>query len=311
MLNTIKYSTLLSLMVFYSTLSYGTHAAGMDISYECVSQGTTSDIYRVTVKFYRDCDGTAGVHYDGELNYSSSCSGSVTLSTTLSQVGGAVNINPNCLTFCNGGSTLGIEEYTWQGLITLAHCSNWVLSVCECCRNQTINTINNPGGQQLCVEATLNNSVYCNNSPTFTQYPTPFICNGNYYCYNNGAIEIDGDSLVYSLITPLNSNTGGTITYIGGYSPSNPVGGTSSFDPITGNLCITPSNLLSGILAIKVSEYRNGVLIGSVIRDIQINVFLCGSTNPPQLSGIDTTTVVDINDITTYTLDINCYNELE
>jgi len=291
-------------MVFYSTLSYGTHAAGMDISYECISQGINSDTYKIILKFYRDCSGV-NAPSSHPMTYTSSCGSS---SITLYQVGGAVNINPQCATYCNGGSFLGIQEYTYEGTVNLTHCSNWVLSVCECCRNQAINTINNPGGQNLCVEATLNNSVYCNNSPTFSQYPTPFICNGNFYCYNNGAIEIDGDSLVYSLITPLNSNTGGTVTYTGGYSPLNPVGGTSTFDPITGNLCITPLNLLSGILAIKVSEYRNGVLIGSVIRDIQINVFQCGSTNPPQLSGIDTTSIVNINDITTYTLDINCPN---
>ena len=29
----------------------------MDISYECISQGTNSDTYKVTLKFYRDCEG--------------------------------------------------------------------------------------------------------------------------------------------------------------------------------------------------------------------------------------------------------------
>ena len=114
----------------------------------------------------------------------------------------------------------------------------------------------------------LNNVGYCNNSPTFSQYPTPFVCAGNYFCYNNGAIEIDGDSLVYSLVTPL-SNTG-TVTYISPYSPTNPVGGGSLFDPSTGNLCVTPPTIVAGVVAMKVSEYRNGVLIGSIIRDIQV-----------------------------------------
>lgn len=149
MLNTIKYSTLLSLMVFYSTLSYGTHAAGMDISYECISQGINSDTYKITLKFYRDCSGVPAPS-SHPMTYTSSCgSGSI----TLYQVGGAVNINPQCATYCNGGSFLGIQEYTYEGTVNLTHCSNWVLSVCECCRNQAINTINNPDQENLCVEA--------------------------------------------------------------------------------------------------------------------------------------------------------------
>ena len=284
--------------------SMATHAAGMDISYECLSQGSTSDTYRVTVKFYRDCGGIAAPP-SMPLNYSSSCGSG---STTLSQVGGGLNINPTCLTFCNGGSTLGIEEYTYQAVITLSHCSNWVLSVCENARNDAINTIQNPGAQELCVQATLNNDGYCNNSPTFSQYPTPFICAANYYCYNNGAIEIDGDDLVYTLITPLNTGNGGTVNYIAPFSATNPVGGGSTFDPVTGNLCVTPPNAISGVLALRVDEYRNGVLIGSIIRDIQINVFPCAGGVGPTLSGINSSSEVDITTPTSYTYDLICTN---
>ena len=281
---------------------YATHAAGMDIAYECISSGTNSDTYKITLKFYRDCEGISnwGTLY---LEYSSSCSSG---STALTQVGSSLNINPACLSFCNGGNSLGIEQYTYETTITLSKCSDWVLSVCEAARNNAINTINNPGNQDLCVQATLNNTVHCNNSPTFSQYPTPFICTGNYYCYNNGAIEIDGDSLVYSLITPLNNDNGGTVTYIAPYNATNPVGGGSTFDQSTGNLCITPPNIITSILAIKISEYRNGILIGSIIRDIQINSFSCTGTIPPTLSGIDLTTVVDINNTNSYTYELNC-----
>ena len=290
------------LSVLFNYDAFSTHAAGMDISYQCISQGTNSDTYKITLKFYRDCDGISAPS-SHSLNYSSSCgSGSI----NLNMVGGAVDINPLCSSYCNGGSAFGIEEYTYEGTVTLSHCSNWVLRVCECCRNNAINTINNPGGAQLCVEATLNNSIYYNNSPTFSEYPTPFLCAGSYFCYNNGAIEIDGDSLVYSLVAPLDNP--GTVTYIGGYSLTNPVGGGSLFDPITGNLCITPPGIVSGVLAIKVSEYRNGILIGSIIRDIQINVFACTSVSPPQLSGIDTNVVVDVTNINTYTVEVNCPN---
>ena len=313
---------LILLLIISSVKLYATHAAGMDISYECISQGSNSDTYKITLKFYRDCDGIGApgnteliwdpfwgwTNYTTpllDLVYSSSCGSG---SNTLYQVGSAVNINPTCLSYCNGGNTLGIEQYTYETTITLSHCSNWMLSVCEAARNNTINTIINPGTQDLCIQATLNNTAYCNNSPTFSQYPTPFICAGNYYCYNNGAIEIDGDSLVYSLISPLNTANGNTVNYIAPYSPTNPVGGGSNFDPLTGNLCVTPPNILSGVLAIKVEEYRNGLLIGSIIRDIQINAFSCTGTTPPLLTGINTGTLVDINNSNTFTYELNCPN---
>jgi gliding motility-associated-like protein len=288
------------LSVLFSIKTFASHAAGMDISYECITQGNSSDTYKVTLKFYRDCEGIPAPS-SHPLNYSSSCGSN---SATLYQVGSAVDINPNCTSYCNGGNGFGVEQYTYEATITLAHCSNWVLSVCESSRNGSISTINSPGIQDLCVQATINNTTYCNNSPTFSQYPTPFICVGGFYCYNNGAIEVDGDSLVYSLITPLNSSTGGTVSYLAPYSATNPVGGGSSFDPITGNLCVTPPSIISGVLAIKVSEYRNGILIGSIIRDIQINVFNCGAITPPTLSGIDTSTVVNINNVNTYTVEL-------
>ena len=126
---------LISLFLISSIEIQASHAAGMDISYECISQGVSSDTYKITLKFYRDC---TGIPAPGSLslNYSSSCgSGSI----TLNQTGGAVNINPVCLSYCNGGTSLGIEQYTYTGNITITHCSNWVLSVCENARNIAIN----------------------------------------------------------------------------------------------------------------------------------------------------------------------------
>ena len=102
--------------LLFSDELYATHAAGMDISYECVSSGPTSDTYEVTLKFYRDCGtGNAPEPNTFTLDYSSlSCnlSGSITL-YKLNSV--AVNINPICLSYCNGGTTHGIEEWTYTG----------------------------------------------------------------------------------------------------------------------------------------------------------------------------------------------------
>tara|TARA_B100000902_G_scaffold392929_1_gene446197 strand:+ start:39777 stop:44912 length:5136 start_codon:yes stop_codon:yes gene_type:complete len=270
--------------------------------YQTTFTGGTPDLYLVTVKFYRDCDGISAPP-NLTLNYSSITCG-INSNITLNQVGGGTIITPICSTInstCTGGNVIGIEEYTYQATISISKCPDWVLSVEECCRNNAINTINSPGLQEIKVEATLDNTQFCNNSPTFTQYPVPYICANTPYCYNNGAIDTDGDSLVYSLITPL-TNTG-TIVYNGIYSLNSPVGGPTSFSSMSGNLCMNPPAPVTSVVAIKVSEYRNGVLIGSIIRDIQVNVLNC-TEPPPYLTGIDTLISVELDTTST----INTYN---
>ena len=126
----------------------------------------------------------------------------------------------------------------------------------------------------------------CNNSPSFSEYPAPYICAGQTYCYNNGAFDIDGDSLVYSLETPDNNNGG--VSYLGAYSAQNPVAGSTNFDPLTGDLCMDATQAEVSVLAMKITEFRNGVEIGSVVRDIQVIVLNC-LTTPPVLSGFNGT----------------------
>ena len=102
---------------------------------------------------------------------------------------------------CNNGGLVELEEYIYEAIISLDHCSDWVINVCASGnRNNAITTIISPANQDLCVEAEINNLNVCNNSPSFSEYPAPYICIGQTYCYNNGAVDIEGDSLMYSLL---------------------------------------------------------------------------------------------------------------
>ena len=59
----------------------------------------------------------------------------------------------------------------------------------------------------MCSGQSINNtnSVGCNNSPTWNNYPPGYLCvNSNTY-YSTSATDIDGDSLVYNLVNPLNN----------------------------------------------------------------------------------------------------------
>ena len=272
---------------------YATHAAGMDITFECVARNSTSDFYKITVSFYRDCNGSPA---PGFLDMDYSCGNNLVFNETLLLAAGPTYITPTCTQSgspCSGTSSLvEIEEYKYEKLITLDHCDDWIFNVCIPNRNNAISTILQPGNEQLCVQAELNNLNFCNNSPVFTEYPAPYICVNEPFCFNNGAYDPDGDSLVYSLVTPLAydfaSGTLGNVQYLPGYSVTNPITGNTTFDPSSGNLCMTATATEIGIVAMKISEYRNGIFIGSVIRDIQIIILPC-TTIPPVLSGFNGT----------------------
>ena len=65
-----------------------------------------------------------------------------------------------------------------------------------------------------------------------------------------------------------------TVQYLSGYNSSNPIHSQSalSFDNATGDLCFTPVQIENSVWALVISEYRNGVLIGQVERDIQLRL---------------------------------------
>ena len=110
--------------------------------------------------------------------------------------------------------------------------------MCLANRNAAITTVVDPSNEQLCVQAELNNLNFCNNSPIFTEYPAPYICVNEPFCFNNGAFDPDGDSLVYSLITPLAydfaTGTIGNVQYLPGYSVTSPISGSTTFDASSG-----------------------------------------------------------------------------
>ena len=280
---------LLSISIFLNRKANATHAQSADITYQCLG----ANQYEISVSFYRDC---AGVNAPNTITINSaSATCAQNFNTTLSQIPGTgIDVTPICNTLateCNGGNTPGVEEYIYQGIINLPNqCNDWTFSFTLCCRNNAINTINNPGGENIYVEAVLNNlDVACNNSPSFSNPPVSFPCVGQTSCLNHGAIEPDGDSLYYSLIAP---GTGPvtTVTYLAGYSAQQPLTATlpTTFNSATGDICMTPSLQEVTVLAVKVEEWRNGIFIGSVMRDIQLRTVNCNNTNPI-LTGINGT----------------------
>ena len=117
-----------------------------------------------------------------------------------------------------------------------------------------------------------------NNSVQLLNPPIDRACPGRLFIHNPGAWDPDGDSISFKL-TSCKGEKGANIP---GFTQPN---STNSFyiDPISGNLYWdTPAQ--NGIgeynIAILIEEWRKGVFIGSVTRDMQIDVAPCNNQPP-------------------------------
>lgn len=269
--------------------AYASHAAGVDLTYSCLGNNT----YQIDLNFYRDCEGIAAPTSATVNIVSASCGQSLTL--TLNSTGPGIEVSQLCpsqlgQSACSGGSLPGIEQYIYSNTITLpAQCTDWEISYSLCCRNAAITNLVSPDAEEIYVRAYLNNTNgLCDNSPFFTSLPVPYLCAGEPFFYNHGAVDVDGDSLVYTLVNPLNASAS-NISYISGFSPTNPMATTGgfNFDTQTGQMNATPSQTQNAVVTVLVQEYRNGVLIGSTMRDMQFIVINCPSNNSPTASGVN------------------------
>lgn len=127
-----------------------------------------------------------------------------------------------------------------------------------------------------------------NNTPNLSIPPIDLACVGNRFTHNPGAFDIDGDSLSFKLDIPTQDNN----VPVNGYrDPNNPgfngateagvSPGLFSIDPITGLLTWdSPGAAGEYNVAFIIEEWRNGIRIGFVKRDMQIIVNDCPNTRP-------------------------------
>lgn len=260
---------LLIAIIGFITNSFASHVMGGDITYTCVGGNN----YLVTLTLYRDCFGVTIGTTPQNINLASSCgnfNASLNWDTT-------INVSQICssaTSTCNGGTISGVEQYVFSGIVAIPPCTDWVMSWSLCCRNNTITNLVSPDLANLFLKTTLNNVVAsCNNSPQFLALPTPILCPNQLSVYNFGAYDLDGDSLYYQFTTPLNG-PGDPIAFSGGYSVNNPIitSAGMNLNSSTGEVCFSPSYAQVCVVSILVSEYRDGVLIGTQLRDMQIIV---------------------------------------
>jgi len=180
---------------------------------------------------------------------------------------------------------IGVHDFTGPG--------SYIISVEDPNRNAGIVNITASVDQRFCIQTELIISPFIgtpNNSVVLEDCPCPeFACQNLTYCFNLSAFDPDGDSLSYELVPCrgedcLEMAVGSIYFY-----PDTKGGGTMTIDPETGTLCWeNPIFVGEYNLAIKISEYRNGIYIGSVLLDMQLTVDDCQNKPPVIVEKADT-----------------------
>jgi len=296
---TAKFGLLSMLMVLFSVITIqkaeASHMMGVDLTYECINNCTI----RVSLSAYRDCTGASGItNTISFVAQTPGCGQPTAVGGWSAQVTTEVTpICPGMTTRCtNAGSAInGVEEYYWYRDYNICSQPNCIFTITwgSCCRNGAITSGADNAGMFI-GSTTLNTNITpCNSSPEFLTPPVPYICQGQPYIFNQGAVDPEGDSLRYSL-GPCYDSQGLQVTYFAGYSPTQPLGSSwnVSINPANGDITVfpQPGNQVVGVMCVYVEEYRNGQLINTIVRDIQMTVIQCpGNTLPTSVGATNVT----------------------
>ncbi len=171
----------------------------------------------------------------------------------------------------------------------------------RCCRNEGINNIVNSSNTGINYVLEIpplmkHGEIFRNSSPIFFKPLNDYACVNQLYYAEFTSRDLDGDSLVYSLSTPLRSHTPLSVpipqekphlnvTFNRGFSIDNVVGGSPPLRiDSNGLLTANPDREGLYVFAVKVEEYRDREKIGEVRRDFQLLVVDgCAPPNPPMV----------------------------
>jgi hypothetical protein len=172
-------------------------------------------------------------------------------------------------------------EHTYPGPGT------YIISTAPSARNTGI--LNLANGQAMYIESmlTIANGLTPISSPELSFPPyDPGGCMNTVYKINPGAIDPDGDELRFLLVKC--KTTGGVDISSYKYPDQlDPTGNTTfKMDPRSGLITWNMPTIQGEYnIAFRIEKYRNGVLVGYVLRDMQITTSPC-SNNPPVIDPI-------------------------
>lgn len=215
---------------------------------------------------------------------------------------------------CSTGEVV-TDRLTYTAIITLSDeqfndQEGYYISWERCCRNYTITNIYSQdpqvgslyAGQTFYLEFPAvvdeNGDPFINSSPQLFPPLNDYACPNRPYWVDFAGTDVDGDSLVYTLVNPLSTHVGQafpnnpgapypTITWKPGFGLNNIIGGDPDLAiSDDGFLTVTPKDEGLFVFAVRCDEYRDGIKIGELRRDFQMLVVdKCPQASPPVVSG--------------------------
>ena len=298
----------LCLFFLFSSSSFASHISGGDVAVKHISGNS----FEVTLQLFRDCinaSPNAPLPDDLTIFFYQLDTDIITdsLYMELGQVifpelGDACYIPEICIEIGVYVDTLELDD----------HAAGYYLSWERCCRVAQTTNLFDAGAEGMLFTASIADPVLMNSSPRFAPYPSDgYFCVSYANQFSFEAEDIDGDSLVYSLSTPIKGTFangalpdplgGGPMPFTNipwdtGYSLANICGGTPamSINSETGVISASPD--IQGFFAygVVVEEYRDGVKIGEVRREITMEATLCEFDVAPDFVGFDITDTIYI-----------------
>lgn len=285
------------ILLLLSDAVHAEHIAGGSISYTYLgtAAGGNAGRYRVTLKLYRDCD-SRGANLDSTVAITIYPNGSGIFYTNRQVTLGRVDtVSLNSPDPCIGNPPkicYGIGYYTFEVVLPFIE-KGYIISYQRCCRI---------GGIFNMIESDVVGVTYVayipgtekglsapmNSTPDFKTSDTVVVCADNFFQYDFGAVDADGDQLEYvfdEAFTGLSyDNPADTIAqppeyepvkYNFGFSGKMPLGSGVSIDPTTGMIGgVAPVEGIY-VLTVAVLEKRNGVVINRHRKDLHLRVADC------------------------------------
>jgi gliding motility-associated-like protein len=285
------------LMLLYSRPVAANHVKGGYIEYKYNGVGSSSGTsnYTITVTVFFSCT-TSGPKESVYLGIFNASTNALVASKSIAY-NSVKTISKTTYSPCmSNPPTICYELRTFVYTLDLPDiAAGYVMAVQDALRVSGIINISSSGNSGITITAmipgTINSVDYHqNSSPNFLFLDTAIVCYNGTFSYPFKATDTDGDSLSYTFGNGLNvtspsgqtsSSVPGsppypTLTYTSGYSGTSPLGSSVTIDPATGLLSGTAPNTTGEyVVAVYVKEWRNGVLIDSIKKELQIYVYNC------------------------------------
>ena len=274
---------ILVLSLTLSLSGFSTHLMGGQIVANYISSDSNGSQYALELTAYRD---TAGIQMglaaefqifeqDTSGNWNYLFNSTVIYDSTSGSLLGSVQ------------TVYGVEIYTFNDTITLPGNGYYAIRWSECCRNGAIINMSNPLNESMKLLTYITvDSTNPNSSPSYLTPPVAYLPVHTAWQYNPLPFDPDGDSLVWNLQVPLDDN--GTVSGYEFLSDSiySDTNGVFALDSVTGSLSWSASLVGHFVASFVIDEYRNGVKIGEMRRDMQFIVVPDTSNNMPNISNM-------------------------